>query len=144
MLPEGELSHWDERIAYLVASLFALYPEAPPWPESARQRWQRNLGASLRHLAAQTESAGPERRMVALLNSDIDDLPHHLRGIIGLLKAAKTPVPVDWVRLTWDLRGWRNAERTPQKAWANAFWGGQRAPAEAATAATSEDGQEPE
>lgn len=124
LLPEGELSHWDERIAYLVASLFALYPEAPPWPETARQRWQRNLGASLRQLAIQTESAGPERRVVALLNSDIDDLPHHLRGVISLLKTATPPVPVDWVRLTWDLRGWANAERAVQKAWANAFWGG--------------------
>lgn len=126
ILPEGQLSRWDERIAYLVASLFALYPDAPPWPESSRAHWQRNLGASLRQLADQTDSEGPERRFVALLNSDVDDLPHHLRGIIALLKSAKSPVPVDWVRLIWDLRGWSNPERRVQKDWAGAFWGGRR------------------
>ena len=126
LLPEGELSRRDERVAYLVASLFALYPDAPPWPETSRERWQRNLGASLRQLAAQTDSEGPERRFVALLNSDVDDLPHHLRDIIALLKSAKSPVPVDWVRLIWDLRGWNIPERRVQKDWAGAFWGGRR------------------
>lgn len=126
LLPEAGLSRWDERVAYLVASLFARYPDAPPWPESSSERWQRNLGASLRQLAAQTDSEGPERRFVALLNSDEDDLPHHLRGIVSLLESAKLPVPMDWVRLIWDLRGWNTPERTIQKDWAGAFWGGRR------------------
>lgn len=126
ILPQGELSRRDERIVFLVASLFALYPDAPHWPETARQRWQRNLGASLRRLAEQTDSEGPERRTVALLNSDVADLSHHLRGIITLLKSAKSPVPVDWARLIWDLQDWLNAERRVQKDWASGFWGGRR------------------
>lgn len=128
ILPDGELSRWDERVAYLVASLFALYPDAPPWPEAARERWQRNLGASLRRLAEQTDSEGPERRFVALLNSDVADLSHHLRGVVSLLKSAKQPIPVDWVQLTWDLQRWNDAERRVQKRWAGAFWGGRRLP----------------
>lgn len=120
------LPPWERRIVFMVAALFALYPDSPPWPEPSRQRWQRNLGASMRQLADQTNSDGPERRFVALLNSDDDDLPQHLRGIIGLLKSAKSPVPVDWVRLIWDLRRWNIADRAVQHDWAAAFWGGRR------------------
>ncbi len=126
ILPETLLGTHDEPVVYLVASLFAFYPDAPRWPETARERRERNLGASLRQLAEQTKSDGPERRFVALLNSDGRDLAHHVRGILALLKSAKTPIPVDWVQLTWDLRGWANAERRVQKAWAIAFWGGRR------------------
>jgi CRISPR system Cascade subunit CasB len=127
-IPEDQLPlpRRERRIVFLVASLFALYPDAPPWPESARERWQSNLGASLRELAKQTDSNGPERRFVALLNSDEDDLPHHLRGIVDLLESAKSPVSVDWVRLFWDLRDWNDGDRTVQHSWASAFWGGQR------------------
>ncbi|MCA9878636.1 MAG: type I-E CRISPR-associated protein Cse2/CasB [Thermomicrobiales bacterium] len=126
ILPQGELSRWDERVAYLVASLFALYPDAPPWPPAARERWQRNLGASLRQLAEQTDSNGPERRFVALLNSDVPNLSHHLRGIVSLLKSAKQPVPIDWMQLTRDMQDWNDPEREVQRRWAGAFWGGRR------------------
>lgn len=139
-IPEEQLplSPRDEPIIFLIASLFALYPDAPPWPEAARERQQRSLGASLRHLSDQAGSDGPERRLVALLNSDVADLPHHLRGIIALLKSAKHPIPVDWVRLTWDLRQWTDAERTVQKAWAIAFWGGKQTQAETDTESTDD------
>lgn len=126
ILPDARLGEQDERAIYLVASLFAFYPDAPRWPESTREGWRRNLGASLRQLSDTTESGGPERRLVALLNSDFADLPHHLRGIIALLRSAKSPIPVDWVRLTRDLQWWTDPERSVQKAWATAFWGGRR------------------
>lgn len=124
LLPQEGLSRRDEWVAYLVASLFALHPLS--WPEAAGERGRHDLGASLRRLAEQTDSEGPERRLVALLNSEPDDLPHHLRGIISLLRAAKTPVPVDWVQLAWDLRRWDDRERTVQRRWATSFWGGRR------------------
>jgi CRISPR system Cascade subunit CasB len=130
ILPEAPLSQHDERVVYLVASLFALYPDAPRWPEAASERHQRNFGASLRQLADQTESDGPERRLTALFNSDLSDLPHHLRGIIALLRSASTPVPVDWVQFTNDLRRWNNPSRPVQRRWATAFWGGRQAQAE--------------
>jgi CRISPR system Cascade subunit CasB len=127
-IPEEQLPlpHWEQPTVFLVASLFALYPDAPPWPEASRAPWQRNFGASLRQLAEQTDSDGPERRFVALLNSDDDDLPHHLRRIVSLLKSAKPPVPVDWVLLIRDLRDWNYTDRRVQHHWASAFWGGRR------------------
>jgi CRISPR system Cascade subunit CasB len=62
-----------------------------------------------------------------LLNSDEEELPHHLRGIVSLLRSAKAPIPVDWSQLTWDLRFWSHPERRVQRDWARSFWGGERA-----------------
>lgn len=132
LLPEDRLFPRDERVAYLVATLFAFHPET--WPAASRHRWRSNLGASMRRLARQTESNGPERRFIALLNSDEPDLPHHLRGIVGLLRAAEDPIWVDWSQLTRDLLRWTRPDREVQRRWAHAFWGGRDAPEEEAPA----------
>jgi CRISPR system Cascade subunit CasB len=140
-IPEEQLPlrREDERVVFLVASLFALHPLS--WSDARRGRWQSNLGASLRQLAEQSASDGPERRVAALLNSDEADLPHHLRGIISLLRSAKNPVPVDWVQLVWDLQRWPNADRGVQRRWAMSFWGGRRT-AEAPTEQAADEANE--
>lgn len=125
LLPEAPLWPWPERVAYLIASLFALHPLS--WSKASRGRHRSNLGASMRQLAGEAgeaESNGPERRFVALLNSDVADLPDHLRGIVGLLKSADPPIPVDWAQLARDLLYWSDADREVQRRWATAFWGG--------------------
>jgi len=124
LLPEEQLWPRDESVAYLITSLFALHSLS--WPEGSRGRWRSNLGASMRRLAGESESNGPERRFVALLNSDLTDLSHHLRGIVGLLKSAEAPIWVDWELLTRDLLHWDDASREVQRRWATAFWGGRR------------------
>lgn len=119
LLPQGRLRRWDETCAYTVAALFAVHPASWDGAEDGRRR--RNLGASLRRLRDATDSDGPERRMVALLNSASDDLPEHLRGGVALLRGRA--VPVDWNQLTYDLLAWNFASREVQRRWAAAFWG---------------------
>jgi CRISPR system Cascade subunit CasB len=139
LLPEEPLPHRQQQVVFLVASLFALHPLS--WPGPANERWRRNLGASLRRLDEGSDSGGPQRRFVALLNCETGDLPHHLRGIIGLLKSADPPIPIEWGQLTRDLLRWDSPDRLTQQRWATAFWGGRQARAEA-NAEVTED-QEP-
>jgi CRISPR system Cascade subunit CasB len=82
-----------------------------------------------------------ERRFVALLNAHPEDLDKHLRHAVSLLKAHE--IPVDWLRLLGDLRGWGNPERYVQRNWARAFWGGrQDADTTEAQAGPSESGND--
>lgn len=122
LLPPVELLQWHEQTAYTVASLFALHPLS--WGGERRGPLASNLGASLRLLDAQRESGGPQRRFVALLNSDTEALPEHLRHIVSLLRVGDPAIPVDWGRLTWDLLDWEKPGRRVQRRWATAFYGG--------------------
>jgi CRISPR system Cascade subunit CasB len=109
---------WVETCHYLVASLFALHPT--DWQGQAAGRFDRNLGASVRLLKLASGSDGPERRFIALLNADREDLPEHLRSLMGLFKAHG--VGVDWEQLLADLPSWDAADRSVQRRWARAFW----------------------
>lgn len=121
---------WREEAYYLMASLFALYPEST-WPPGQSSGYQRNLGASFAQLerasnqgrqedGKQTSSA--ERRFVALLNSEREDLHTHLRQAVGLLKSKD--IKIDWTLLLIDLLWWDRDDRRVQRQWARAFWGG--------------------
>ena len=134
LLPAGRMARRSRQVAFLVAPLFAAHPLS--WTGEGDGRWQRNFGASMRRLAQGTESAGPERRFMALLDADPDDLGPHLRHLVALLAHAERAIPVDWRQLTWDLLGWERADREVQRRWADAFWA---ARAEAAGEAADED-----
>jgi CRISPR system Cascade subunit CasB len=67
------------------------------------------------------ESESIEKRFVALLNSDEDDLPLHLRHAVSLLAAAS--IPLDWTRLLLDVQAWGHPERYVQRQWSRDFWG---------------------
>ena len=104
-------THYENAV-FIVAALFAYYPDAPGNV--------KNLGASLRHL--KDDSGSIEKRFVALLNSDEEDLPRHLRQIIGLLKARE--VAVNWQQLLFDVQHWKNEnlKESVQYLWAKEFW----------------------
>ncbi len=123
----GPVRPWRDDAYYLVASLFAWHPRDRPGDPT--RAWRTNLGAAFKDLAGRTESGGAERRFVALLNCDLDALPHHLRHAVGLLRAHD--VPVDWAGLLRDLRWWEQPHRRVQREWARAFWGGSAQGAEA-------------
>jgi len=111
---------WRERDCWLVAGLFALHPQ-----QIARHADENrhNLADSLRRLAdAESVSAeGVERRLIALLNAEREDLEDHLRHAVAQLRGHD--VGVDYVELLRDLRGWGADERWVQRRWARAFWG---------------------
>ncbi len=114
---------WQEESWYLVASLFAIH-QKPWWPAEGKPG--NNLGASFARLARAVDSKSIERRFIAMLNCDADDLPQHLRHAVSLL--GSHDVPVDFAQLLRDLRGWNADSRWVQRNWARSFWaGGQRA-----------------
>src|SRR5207249_1473109 len=64
---------------------------------------------------------GIERRFVALLAADREDVGDHLRALMGLLRQHE--VPVNWLELLRDLGNWDSADRDVQRRWARSFWG---------------------
>ena len=107
----------QEEAYYLIATLYGLYP-GESWRGSSSK--ESNLGASLRKLKSEMGKS-VESRFVALLNAHREDLPHHLRQIISLLKSKE--VPVDWAQLLMNVEYWdASDERRTQRQWAKAFW----------------------
>jgi len=116
----------QENVYYLVAALFAYwYQSTNDVPHNPPQ----NLGSSLRMLV-DLEAAGnnnrdeiekrTEKRLVALLNSHLDDLPKHLQHIVSLLKSKD--IPVNWAQLLSDVQNWHREDREIQRCWARGFW----------------------
>ena len=107
----NEPKHNYETAVFIVAALFAYYPNAPGNAG--------NLGDSIRRM--KDDSGSIEKRFVALLNAEAEDLPYYLRQIVGLLKSKE--VAVNWNRLFKDIKNWNSDKRYVQTAWARSFWG---------------------
>jgi CRISPR system Cascade subunit CasB len=111
------MSSWDERVYYTVASLFAMHPSPGG---------HGNIGYTLNELERATGQSGGEgvssveRRLLTLLKSDTETLSEHLRQVISL--ASSKDLPIDWDALLWDLKGWNREDRGVQKRWAESFW----------------------
>lgn len=126
---------------YVVAGLFALYPDAPSFGEPANATG-RSLGASLRRLADASLGDGTERRLRSLLAAEFEDVTTHLRSVTPMLRAKR--VPVDWRQLLRDLLVW-DGERRVQRRWAIAFWAGRAArEANEATVSAATPGDSPQ
>jgi CRISPR system Cascade subunit CasB len=109
----------EQRLLLLVSGLFALHPFHTPggnlgsvMAAVSLSRGQPAGGSKLPHL---------ERRFIALLEADAEDLVHHLRRAVSLARAAE--VPLDWARLLQDLRQWEDPSQWVQGEWARSFWG---------------------
>ena len=104
-----------ETAVFIVAALFAYYPDAPGNAG--------NLGASIRQLKDDSDSKSIEKRFVALLNAEVEDLPYYLRQMIGLLKSGQKQIAVNWNQLFKDVQNWNSDKRFVQQKWAERFWG---------------------
>ncbi len=100
----------EEMALYTVATLFGLYPS-----DSSGS----NFGSSVSELAEKSDSKSIEARFVALLNTHVDDLPNHLRQMIGLLKSKE--VRINWLQLLKDINSWDRDDREVQRRWAKEF-----------------------
>jgi CRISPR system Cascade subunit CasB len=108
-------SKTQETNLHTVATLFGLYPS-----ESREgSAYDSNLGASVSDLSNKPNRDGIEKRFVALLNAHADDLPDHLRQMVGLLKA--NDVKINWLQLLNDLHWWDRDDREVQRRWAKSF-----------------------
>lgn len=108
------LPRWLEQQYYLIASLYAYYPE---------QTTQGNMGD---HFWEKVDPSNPdslapvEKRFSNLLAAHQDELHYHLRQAISYLKADN--IAINWHQLAHDIRGWSHPDRFVQRNWANAFW----------------------
>lgn len=102
-----------ENAIFIVAALFAYYPDA--------KSTSGNLGASLRRYFEETKSDSVEKRFVALLNAEADELPNYLRQIVGLLKSKE--IAVNWEQLFKDVQFWNSENSRVREKWARGFWG---------------------
>ncbi len=107
---------WRNRCYYIVAALFAVHPKSGPVGD---------LGDTFRRLAQASDSESVQRRFMALLKCNRDDLFGHLRQAVSL--AASHDVPINWDRLFRDIQYWSTEEGWVQRRWAQSFWGGSAA-----------------
>ncbi|SDU19406.1 type I-E CRISPR-associated protein Cse2/CasB [Geopseudomonas guangdongensis] len=106
-----------QRLAlYLVAGLFALHPQPAP----------RTLAAAFGELMRQRDSDSIEKRFIALLGADAENLADYLRHVISLLAA--DDIGLDYASLLDDLRFWLNPRLDPdardriRQRWARDFY----------------------
>lgn len=109
-IPESA-SAWEEKVCYLIASLFGLHPDASGTGD---------MGESLLRVRRLSNSESTEKRFVALLRSRAEDLPEHLRHSVSLCKSKG--VPIDWRRMYSDLVYWESEDKLVQTRWATSFW----------------------
>jgi CRISPR type I-E-associated protein CasB/Cse2 len=104
---------------YIIGSLFALHNVHAD---------SGNIGRHFRAMGKQGEDppANVERRFLALLASDKDELPDALRQAVTLLKSKS--VPVNWFQLAHDVQRWQFDEGRDQvrKNWSRSFWNAER------------------
>jgi CRISPR type I-E-associated protein CasB/Cse2 len=112
------LSRRQEEAYYLLAALFAYWHQGK---DAVAPSPPTDLGASLARMATGDNEDSLDRRFTALLKSHPEDLPHHLRQVMGLLKSKD--VPVDWRELLKDLLNWDHEDQFVQRKWARSFWG---------------------
>lgn len=108
-------SKTHEDAFHMVATLFGLYPS----PNREGDQYNSNFGASVSELSVKVNSDSVEKRYVALLDAHKDDLPDHLRQMVGLLKA--NDVKINWLQLLKDLNWWDSDKREVQRRWAKSF-----------------------
>lgn len=99
---------WRREAYYLVAALYAM-------KDGAYQEG-RTLAQALRE--ASQDSANVEKRFLALLDADRDQIAFRLRQTVGLVEGG-----LDFARLLDDLIYWFDSERRVQARWAREFYG---------------------
>lgn len=106
-----QYSH-EESMYILVAALFASHSE-----EVAG----RSLGVAMRMVNESTESDSIEKRFVALLDADREQVPIHLRHAIQLCQSRQ--IGLDYNLLLRHMLQWNAPRRWTQLQWAREFWG---------------------
>lgn len=119
---KGEQTGWHRDVHYLVAALWASH-----WREDQPQaKFKIAVAVGLHDkerrdkLSAKDRSkpTSTEKRFIALLDADEDQLPHRLRQMVALLGEQ----PIDFDTLLSDLLRWRGDDKHVQTTWARDFY----------------------
>lgn len=109
---KDESNSWRREMHYLVAGLWAAH-----WRDG-RSDSRMTIGTACAAYQAASGSTSAERRFITLLDSDGDQLPHHLRQMIALLKEQ----PIDFDALLTGLLYWNDDLKRTQNGWAQDFY----------------------
>lgn len=109
---KGTESAWRREMYYLVAALWAAH-----WRDSKHGEGLSIGRACAIHQIA-SGSTSTERRFIALLDADRDQLPNRLRQMIALL----TEQAIDFDALLSALLYWEDDGKRTQNAWARDFY----------------------
>lgn len=110
-----------EQAAHLAMTLYALHQQARSQPMHVPGR---GVGTALRglHTGPVDQVPTPLGRRLAMLGTanHVDELSHHLRGVVQLLRAGA--VPLDYGRLGDDLDRWQRDPNPVQLRWGRDFY----------------------
>jgi len=109
---KDEGNSWRREVHYLVAGLWAAH-----WRED-RAGERMPLGKACAAYQMASGSTSTERRFIALLDADRDQLPHRLRQMIALLKDQ----PISFDALLTGLLYWNDDQKRTQNTWARDFY----------------------
>lgn len=110
---KDESNSWRREMHYLVAGLWASLRK------EGRSNELMSIGKACHALyVTKDKSPSIERRFIALLDSDRDQLPHRLRQMVALLKEQ----PIDFNSLLSGLLYWNDDQKRTQNAWARDFY----------------------
>lgn len=109
---KDENNSWRREMFYLVAGLWAAH-----WREG-RSQAPMSIGKACAAHQEASGSTSTERRFIAMLDADRDQLPYRLRQIISLLKE----IPIDFDSILAGLQYWNDSQKRTQNAWARDFY----------------------
>lgn len=111
-----DISSIYERALLITATLFGLYPETRD-PNC-------NMGDVFFKIMQQSGSDSVEKRFIALLDADPDEIENHLRHAVSLARSKE--IPIGWSRLlkdlTFRLSRYENQRNRVNREWARGFW----------------------
>lgn len=102
----------QRQMHYLVAALWAAH-----W-KAGRPGERLPIGKAAAIHQIVSRSANTERRFIALLDADPEQLPHRLRQMVALLKDQN----LDFDTLLTDLLRWEDDSKCKQNEWARQFY----------------------
>src|ERR1043166_318223 len=97
-----------------------------------------SVGRALARVRDKSGSESIEGRFVALLDAHAEDIGHHLRYAIALLRSNE--IPIDWDKLLSDVLAWDHEDRGVQRRWARNFWKDQPSEPDRNVASSDEGG----
>lgn len=109
---KGEDNSWRREVFYLVAGLWAGH-----WREGVTGV-PLPIGKACAVYQTASGSTSTERRFIALLDADRDQLPHRLRQMVALLKEQS----IDFDALLSGLLYWNDDQKRTQNSWARDFY----------------------
>ena len=105
---------WEEWALYISLTMFALHQQGKDIEKECMHKPEESLGKAIRKLVKDEESENRVLRKFNVLATSIgmQEIQHHLRGIIQLLSA--NSVPLDYIKLAYDLYRWQTPDGPQQ------------------------------